>query len=387
MRIQKRRLATAALAAVLLAGIIALPVTALAPPGGIQVYSSPSGAYVCVDGTQCGYTPQLFDPLTANVYHTVTVSLGGYLTYTENVLVTSQATYVVNAGLQPVPVTTGSIQLYSTPLGATACVDGGDCRITPATFGDLSGNLYHLLTISSPGYQTDYENVMVIPGQTFVVNAVLQQPQPATGRVQVYITPGGGTICLDGGQCQAGVGTAAGTGSYQYGGVPADSYHTITVEEDGYEPFTTEIYVQPDQASEVNANLQPVTSPTGNIQVTITPGGGTVCVDGAWCDANVGTGDAIGSTQFTSVLANTPHTITVITDGYQPYSTQASVSPGQTVEVNAVLVPVALVTTSPPEPVPATTVPSTTKAGLSGIVALAASGICSAAVLCRKRRL
>ncbi|MGD0081282.1 MAG: PEGA domain-containing protein [Methanoregula sp.] len=385
MTIQQHYIFFAALAALILISLITVPAAALAPPGGIQVYSTPTSAYACVDGGNCQYTPATFDGLTSNTYHTVTIYLSGYQTYTENVLVTAQATDVVNAYLQPVPVTTGSIQLYSTPSGATACVDGGNCQTTPATFDRLSDGTYHSLTISSPGYQTDYENVMVIAQETTVVNAVLQKPQPATGSLQVYITPGGGTICLDSGQCQAGVGTASGTGSYQYSGVSANGYHTITAAENGYQPFTTEVYVQPDQVNEVNAVLQPLINPTGNIQVFVTPGGGTVCLDGVQCDANVGVRDSIGSTQFSNVLANTRHTITVITSGYQPYSLQVSVAPGQTVEVNALLQPATPVATVNPANVPTTvtptTVPPTTKAGLTGFAALVAIGICGAAVL------
>src|SRR5208337_549881 len=86
MTIQQRHIFFAALAALILISLITVPAAALAPPGGIQVYSTPTSAYACVDGGNCQYTPATFDGLTSNTYHTVTIYLSGYQTYTENVL-------------------------------------------------------------------------------------------------------------------------------------------------------------------------------------------------------------------------------------------------------------------------------------------------------------
>ena len=390
MPVRPRTILLAALAALLFLCLIAIP--ASAATGSIRVFSDPTEAYVCIDNFYCGYTTEQFDSLSADTYHTVTVSMGGYQTYTESVLVTSGSTYVVNANLQPVPVSTGSIEVHSTPY-ATACIDGGNCQPTTATFDGLAGNSYHQLTISQSGYQSYYDTVWVTARQTAVVDAVLQPSQPATGSVQVFITPGGGTICIDGGQCQAGVGTASGTGSYQFSGVTANGYHTITVTENGYQRFITELYVQPDQLNEVTAALQPLASPTGNVQVYVTPGGGTVCLDGARCDANVGSSDGTGSTQFTSVLANTQHTVTVIATGYQPYSAQVTVQPGQTGELDITLQPAAPQTilptpqpTPPATPLPTAPAPQPTRSGLDALPVLGALALCGAVFLLRKDR-
>ena len=390
MPVSQRYIFMVTLAVMALISLIALP--AAAASGSIRVFSTPTEAYVCIDNYQCGYTTEQFDSLSANTYHTVTVSMDGYQTYSESVLVTAQSTYVVNANLQPVMVSTGNIEVHSTPY-ATACVDGGDCQPTTATFSGLAGNSYHTITVSLNGYQTYYDTVLVTPRDTSVVDAVLQPSSPATGSVQIYITPGGGTICIDGGQCVDNVGTTDGSGSHQFIGIMANAYHTVTVTANGYQRFITEIYVQPDQVNEANIYLQPLTSPTGSVQVYITPGGGTVCLDGARCDANVGSRDGTGSTRFAGVQADSQHTITVTTTGYLPYSSHFMVLPNQINELDISLqqlaqptaAPIIPATTALPPPVSTTPIPRPTQSPVSAVMVILAIGICGAVLLFGKR--
>jgi hypothetical protein len=318
--------------------------------------------------------------------------MDGYQTYSENVLVASQTTTVINANLQPVMVSAGNIEVHSTPY-ATACVDGGDCQPTTVTFSGLAGNSYHTVTVSLNGYQTYHDTVLVTPRDTSVVDAVLQPSSPATGSIQVSITPGGGTICIDGGQCVDNVGTADGSGSHHFSGIIANTYHTVTVTASGYQRFITEIYVQPDQVNEATIYLQPLTSPTGSVQVYITPGGGTVCLDGTRCDANVGSLDGTGSTRFAGVLANSQHTITVTTTGYLPYSSHFTVLPNQINELDISLHQLAQPTAAPvipaptalPTPVPTTPIPPPTKAPLSAVTVILAIGLFGSVLLIGKR--
>jgi hypothetical protein len=289
-------------------------------------------------------------------------------------------------------VSTGNIEVHSTPY-ATACVDGSNCQPTTATFSNLAGNSYHTVTVSLNGYQTYYDTVLVIPRDISVVDAVLQPSSPATGSIQVFITPGGGTICIDGGQCVDNVGTTDGSGSHQFSGIMANGYHTVTVMATGYQRFITEIYVQPDQVNEANVYLQPLTSPTGSVQVHLTPGGGTVCLDGARCDANVGSRDGTGSTRFAGVQANSQHTITVETTGYLPYSSHFLVLPDQINKLDISLqqlahptaAPVIPATTSLPTAVPTTPMPQPTTSPLSAVTVISAIGICGIVLLLGKR--
>jgi hypothetical protein len=221
--------------------------------------------------------------------------------------------------------------------------------------------------------------------------------QPATGTVQVFITPGGGTVCVDN-QCEQNVGTPDASGSHQFGSIPANGYHTVSVTANGYQRFITEIYVQPDQVNELTVSLQPLESPTGTLQVYVTPGGGIVCLDGSRCDANVGTRDSTGSTQFSRVLADTPHTLTVVTSGYQTYSSQVKVPANQITELDITLTPGASPTavssvqptqqpvSSPgtPAPVPLAPAPQPTKSDPGIVPVLGALALCGAILFSRK---
>jgi hypothetical protein len=395
MPLPQRFILIAALAAVFCIVLIAVPAAAT---GSIKVFSDPTDAYVCIDNYQCGYTTEQFDGLSANAWHTVTVSMDGYQAYTESDLVTESATSVVNVNLQPVLVSMGSIEVHSTPYGATACIDGGDCQQTTASFTNLAGNSYHSLTISATGYQTYFDNVFVTARQTSVVDATLQPVQPATGIVQVFITPGGGTVCLDN-QCEQNVGTPGASGSHQFANIPANGYHTVTVTANGYQRYITEIYVQPGQLNELTISLQPLASPTGTLQVYVTPGGGIVCLDGSQCDANVGTRDSTGSMQFARVLANTPHTVTVVTSGYLTYTKDVTLQPGQVNELDITLTPGTSPTmaptaapvqptaapTSPPAPVPTAPAPRPTTSDPGALPVLGALALCGAVLISRKK--
>ena len=111
----------------------------------------------------------------------------------------------------------GRITVYSTPSGANACVDTKQCDITPATFA-VDGNAWHMIVVTEKGYRDWTETVYVTSDQNSVVSAYLDQDPAATG-IQVNVTPGGGSICLDNSQCRADVGTVNSTGSSLFTGV------------------------------------------------------------------------------------------------------------------------------------------------------------------------
>jgi hypothetical protein len=293
---------------------------------------------------------------------------------------------VLAAGIAPAAalVPPGSIQIWSTPGGANACIDGSICQVTmsdgSATFDGLSGESYHMVTVSLAGYQTFAQSVYVSSQAISVVNAALQPNPPAVGSIQAYITPYGGTVCVDGGQCRVfspvDLNSVA---SVQFTGLTANNYHTLTVSLNGYQPYTQNVYVTPGDIVQVNAVLQPVPTPMpvapGSIQIWSNPGGAFACIDGSNCRTTLNDGSAT----FDGLTGNSYHTVTVSLPGYQPFTGNVLVMSWQTSVVNAALQPV-------PTPVPpVTTIPPTTKAGLTVPIALFATGICSAALLCRRK--
>jgi hypothetical protein len=210
-----------------------------------------------------------------------------------------------------------------------------------------------------------------------------------TGTIQVFVHPGSGTVCLDT-VCKPGQGTIDGTGSTMFDGVEAGRYHMLNVYgTEGYEPYLKQIYLNPTGESltrDIYLEKAPVSpAETGSIQVFITPDGGQACLD-RQCDVSVGDSTGSWSVQFTEVTANTYHTLTLSHPGYDTYTTQVRLLPGQTSQMDITLQrlpPGVIPVTTPLAPV-TTPLPQPTKAGLPWIFALIATVISGFAWVSRK---
>ena len=82
------------------------------------------------------------------------------------------------------------------------------------------------------------------------------------GSIRIYSTPPGSDVCLDSadnsGNCQA----FDSSGFTEFYNIPGDSSHTVSIFLDGYQTYTTSVYVPQDQEVEVHADLQPNPSAT-----------------------------------------------------------------------------------------------------------------------------
>jgi len=305
-------------------------------------------------------------------------------------------------------VAPGRITVTSSPPGALACIDTVYCDTTDATFA-ASGNAWHSVVVTNKGYVQWSEQVYVVSDQNSAVNAELQL-NPSATILQVDITPGGGTVCLDNSQCNVNVGGSGRSGTTQFTGV-SEGYHAITVQSPaGYQDYYTPVYVNLAKITYVTINLNPLTAPTTSITPVVTPvvtpaalgtgtvrvyvdrTGSTVCIDNADCRNNVGgaAGTDTGTTLFTNVTANYQHTISAAANGYKPYSSQVSVGKDQITTVDVSLQPLAVETTAP-TPTPATLIPATptplpTRAGLDSVPVLAAFILCGAIFYLRNDR-
>ena len=283
-------------------------------------------------------------------------------------------------------VAPGRITVTSSPPGALACIDTVYCDTTDATFA-ASGNAWHSVVVTNKGYVQWSEQVYVVSDQNSAVNAELQL-NPSATILQVDITPGGGTVCLDSSECHGNVGTLDSPGSTRFMGV-TEGYHMVTVESPtGYKDYYTPVYINLAKVTYLTINLHPIVSPvttltpgvnitpvititpdvnitpvgtpaytgTGSVRVYVDQINSTICLDNANCRNNVGgtSGPATtGTTLFTNVSANYMHSISVAADGYVPNTTQVSVGKDLIDIVNVSLVPLAPDTTTPtPTPVP-----------------------------------
>jgi hypothetical protein len=209
-------------------------------------------------------------------------------------------------------MSTGTISVNSTPSGATIVLDGTTRGTTPANLTGISVGS-HTLVLKKNGYSDYSTSVTVSPGKTVSVSATLTV---STGTISANSTPSGAIIVLDG--ITKGITPASLTG------ISVGS-HTLVLEKNGYNDYSTSVTVSPGKTASVSATL---TVSTGTISVNSTPPGATIVLDGATrgpTPANL-TGISVGS-----------HTLVLKKNGYNDYSTSVMVSPGKTASVSATL--------------------------------------------------
>jgi hypothetical protein len=166
----------------------------------------------------------------------------------------------------------------------------------------------------------------------FVVPATALIPP---GRITVSSTPAGALACIDNQDCDTTGATFTAEGN---------AWHTVVVTAKGYRDWTDTVYVTSDQTSLVEAYLDLNHAATA-IQVSIMPGGGTVCLDNSQCRKNVGTVNSTGSTLFTGVSEGY-HTISVESPaGYRDTTKLVQVTLGKTSDVSITLGPAVVPTT------------------------------------------
>lgn len=260
--------------------ILALPVTALVPPGRITVYSTPSGANACIDNANCDITPATF-AVEGNAWHLIVVTEKGYRDWTETVYVISDQTSVAQAYLDQDPAATG-VRVNVTPGGGTICLDNIQCRENVGTLNSTASTLftgvspgYHTVSVASPaGYMDAMKLVQVNLGKITVIGITLEKviatptPEPTlvpdTGIVRVYVDRTGSTICIDNTQCVYNVGGSPGpgTGTTIFNNVIANETHIVTVAADGYQPYSATVSVGKDLIAKVDVSLQPIAGMT-----------------------------------------------------------------------------------------------------------------------------
>ncbi|WP_457631144.1 PEGA domain-containing protein [Oceanithermus sp.] len=211
------------------------------PPttGTLDVSSNPSGAKVYIDGAYRGRTPLTIglNPGT----HDVELRLPGYQTYRVRVQVRAGQTSRVSPRLVRV-VTTGTLSVDSQPSGAEVYVAGAYRGRTPLNIS-LNEGTYDV-ELRLPGYQTYRTRVQVRAGQTSRLAPRLQ-PVVTTGTLEVYSTPSGAEVYVDGayrGLTPLVLSIDAGS-------------HDVEVRLDGYGVYQTTVNVPAGRSVRVDARL------------------------------------------------------------------------------------------------------------------------------------
>lgn len=293
--------------------------------GTIQVQSVPTGANVYIDGQFYGTTPsQTGSYLSQDVIagkHIVAVQLDGYVTYSTTIQVLSGERKSVVANLnQDRP--DGSIQVQTSPEGATVVLDGVDLRTAPVTFANVNAGT-HTILASRDGYYSVSRSVQVNPGQTTQVEITLNPVGPSYGSARIQSVPSNADIYIDGlyrGATPVTVGNL-GVGT-----------HNVLLRRAGYQEYSTTIQVQAGSTTELRATLTALPPTTGSVDVVSYPSGASVYLDGVY-HGQTNSWDALDIPN----VAPGDHSCVLTLGGYYDYVTTLTVSAGRTTSLVATL--------------------------------------------------
>ncbi len=354
---------TLAVAGLILACLALCIAPAAAETSQYRVYSDPSGASFCVD-YHCGYTTPDNFPVPGNTWHTITVTMPGFQTWSTYDGVGDSGTEVINAILVSNPVTYGWLDLD--PFGADIYIDGiyyGNGKQTiPLSPGS------HTLLLKKVGYYDSTTPFTITAGETFptAIGMVPYAQSPAYGDIQVQSVPPGAAVYVN--------------ENYQgitYPGDPvyvtqlAPGTYNVRLSMQDYQPYTQTIVVLPGITGQITAAMAPELPPapdtTGQLIVGSTPSGAGIYLDNKYS----------GVTPM--VLANIPegsHSLALRQAGYAEWTSTVTVTGGSYTEISGTLAP----STTPTKPMP-----QPTKSGLPAVIPLAGIGICGFLVLLGKK--
>jgi serine/threonine-protein kinase len=204
--------------------------TAVNPPsdqtvttGALSVTSTPSGASIILDGTDCKtITPATLKGVAPGS-HTVLLRLTGYADGQQNVTVTAGTTSALQFGLSKEPDTSKppvepskppvepvappvtppaqvetTLHVTSTPGSAAIVLDGKETgKLTPATIVVASGS--HTVSLKLAGYAGATRTVSVAKGGQASLSVPLTRTSPvAQGSLRITSTPAGAAVSIDG---------------------------------------------------------------------------------------------------------------------------------------------------------------------------------------------
>ena len=168
--------------------------------GTLSVTTSPSGAYVYVDGTYKGVTPATVGGLTEGS-HFVELTKSGYQDWTGSIRIYAKQTSYLSRTLTPVSgPTTGAISVTSNPSYASVSLDGAyQGQTEPGSPFIISGVApgTHTVMVRLTGYEDSVSSVTVNSGQTSTVEAALVPAAVETGALSISSSPTGAEVYID----------------------------------------------------------------------------------------------------------------------------------------------------------------------------------------------
>ncbi|MDP3395803.1 MAG: PEGA domain-containing protein [Methanoregula sp.] len=226
--------------------------------GTVYARSSPSGAYVYVDGTYNGVTPITLTLFPGN--RNIVLKLSGYNDWSTSVYVSAGSSQTINPGLTSAIF--GSLSIGSAPSGASVFMDSAYQGITNPSGGLTLNNIQsgsHIIKVTASGYNDWIETVYVKPNANTYVPVAMTRigpsptPVPAAGAVNIVSTPAGAEILID---------------NIFRGYTPATiteidpGVHKILLTYTGYTAYSGTVTVVSGQTTPLAIGMTPVPTPT-----------------------------------------------------------------------------------------------------------------------------
>ena len=205
----------------------------------------------------------------------------------------------------------GLLQVWSAPAGARIIVDGKATGFRSPTSLPLPAG-QHRITLSLSGHRNAEESVLLGPGDTLRVEAILT-PIDA-GALRIVSDPDGATILVD--------------------GVPSDQRtpafipqlmigtHTVQLRRKGFEDWSQAVVVTPSRAVEIQARLAPSRASCGTLTVQSQPPRAAIFLDGS------PTGKVTPG-RLTDIPPGS-HRVELLLEGFRPWRGAAVVREGHT---------------------------------------------------------
>jgi len=170
------------------------------------------------------------------------------------------------------PVTTGTVEIITTPPGASGTIDGTPfANPTPVRMSNVPSGK-HTIRLELPGYQPlDYE-IEVRAGQTIVDRQPLAR---APAALEVTTDPPGAQVTLGG--------RVIGTSPIERRDLPSEKGVRLELKRAGYEPLALDVDLPPGELIRIHRTLKAVTR-FAPVQIQITPGSSGV----GWGDVYAG---------------------------------------------------------------------------------------------------
>ena len=367
------------LTTILLIGIIASIGPAAADNVSyIQVSTVPSGAQACLDHYTCYETPATFTT-TPNSYHSITIYMDGYQTFTQQSVYAGDPNVTTNilVTLASNPSQTGILDLNSNPTNADIWLDNLYYGTTPQIIGGLSAGT-HTLLLREAGYYDYTESFMIVAGQTSTKYPGLTPYTKSSGYgdIQIQSYPVGAAVYVNNNY----MGTTISSAALYVTQLSPGSY-PVRITLANYQPYTVTAVVTAGGLYDIRANMVPETpgptpDTTGLITVRSSPSGAYIYLDNGYR----------GLTPLTLVdISNGGHTILLRMNGYQDWQSSVNVAAGSSTDVSGTLA-----ATTAPLQTPTTEVtqpaPLQTRSPISVISILSAIGICSAGVILFRKK-